>query len=57
MQKIKHFIRDDSGQDMVEYGLLAGFIALVAMAALIELGPAIKTVFENITDRLGGVPS
>ena len=35
--------RDDAGQDLIEYALLAAFVALGSVAALILLGPAIKT--------------
>ena len=33
---VKSFLRDESGQGMVEYALI---LALVAMAAVIALGP------------------
>ena len=33
MSFLKNFLRDESGQDMVEYGLLAAFISIVAIAA------------------------
>ena len=33
MTYLKNFIRDEEGQDMVEYALLLGLIALVAVVA------------------------
>jgi Flp pilus assembly pilin Flp len=36
---------DDSGQDLIEYALLVGLIALVAVTALTEVGKTIKDVF------------
>lgn len=36
---------DDNGQDLIEYALLVGLIALVAVSALTEVGTTIKEVF------------
>jgi Flp pilus assembly pilin Flp len=38
-------VRRHDGQDLIEYGLLAGLIALVAMAAVTAVGTTIKTMF------------
>ena len=35
----------EEGQDLLEYGLLAALIAVVAMAAVSNLGQAIYTLF------------
>ena len=45
--------RDDAGQDLIEYALLAAFVALGSVAALILLGPAIKTLFDTVVTKLG----
>ena len=37
-ERLKRFVQDDSGQDLIEYALLAGFISLVAMAAITPVG-------------------
>ncbi len=37
--------RGDLGQDLVEYGLLAGLIAVVAVSAVSVLGQQINQVF------------
>lgn len=37
--------RDDRGQDLIEYALLVGLIALIAVTALTEVGQTIKDVF------------
>jgi pilus assembly protein Flp/PilA len=37
--------RRDDGQDLIEYGLLAALIALVAIAGVSTLGNTISTVF------------
>lgn len=38
-------IRDDGGQDLLEYALLAALIAIAAVGAVTEVGTTIKTVF------------
>ena len=34
----KNFVQDESGQDLIEYALLAGFISLVAVVAITNVG-------------------
>jgi pilus assembly protein Flp/PilA len=53
MNYLKRFLHEDEGQDMVEYGLLAAFIAVVAFAAVQAVGDQVKIVFENIAKKLG----
>lgn len=44
--------RSEDGQDLLEYGLLAALIALVAFAAVTTLGNTIYTVFwQSIADN------
>ena len=35
LDHLHSFIRDESGEDLIEYGLLASFVAAVAMATII----------------------
>jgi Flp pilus assembly pilin Flp len=37
---------------MTEYGILLALIAVVVIAALLLLGPAIKSVFDSVTSSL-----
>lgn len=50
MTMIKHFISDEEGQTLVEYGLLISLIALVVIAVMTALGRRINTVF-NVVNR------
>jgi Flp pilus assembly pilin Flp len=45
---IGRLVTDDEGQDLLEYGLLAVLIAVVAMAGVTTLGQAIHTVFWEV---------
>ena len=45
-------IRDTRGQDLVEYALLAGFIAVAAGALLPTIATSISTIFSKLEDAL-----
>lgn len=45
-------LKEEKGQGMVEYALLVALIAVVVIAALLLLGPAIKAKFGAITTEL-----
>ena len=47
---IRRFIRDDGGQDMIEYSLLAAFISIVAWVVIQTIGNDVSTMYENIQD-------
>ena len=49
---VKRLITDEAGQDLIEYALLAAFIALGSVAALIVLGPAILSLFNTVVTKL-----
>ena len=45
---IIRIIQDRKGQDMVEYALLAGFIAVAAGALLPNISDSISTIFSRM---------
>lgn len=46
------FLRDDSGQDLIEYALVAGLIGLGAVVAMTTLSGKIGTAFTNVGSGL-----
>ena len=53
MKKLVNWLRnEESGQGMVEYGLILALIAIVVIVALTALGGKVKNVFENINNEL-----
>ena len=52
MNYLMNILRNDEGQDMVEYGLLAAFISIVAIAALQAIGPLVNAVYVSIQNAL-----
>lgn len=51
------FVRDDQGQDLIEYALLAGFISLVAVTAITNVGSGVNTVYGNIDAQVQSIPT
>ena len=49
-----HRAKSEKGQDLAEYALLIGLIALVVLAAVTLLGVNITAVFSNIANTVGG---
>lgn len=49
---MKNFFKDESGQGMVEYGLIIALIAIAVIAALTALGPKISGIFESAGSKL-----
>lgn len=42
----------EEGQTLVEYGLLLALIAIVVIAVLVLLGPAISGIFQSVNNQL-----
>ena len=45
-------LKDESGQDLIEYALVAGLIGLGAVVAMGTLSTSIKTAFNNVGSTL-----
>jgi pilus assembly protein Flp/PilA len=52
VNSVKSFVRNEEGQDLLEYALLVALIALVAIAAVTAAGGSVKTIFQKIADAL-----
>lgn len=53
MKKFFNWLKnEESGQGMVEYGLIIALIAVVVIAALVILGPKIAAIFTNIGNSI-----
>ena len=49
---MKKLIRDEEGQDLVEYALLLVFLALAAISILPTLGSSVNKVFSQSNSSL-----
>jgi pilus assembly protein Flp/PilA len=52
MQRLSQFIRDEEGQDVVEYGLLIATIAIVVLIGVGIFGNNINAWFQNLAGRI-----
>ena len=52
MELIRRFVQEEEGQGLVEYALIIGLIAVVAIAALTSAGGGIAAMFGKINDQL-----
>ncbi|HEV2572136.1 Flp family type IVb pilin [Methylocella sp. CPCC 101449] len=52
MKLISKFVRNESGATAIEYGLIAGLIAVVIIGALQFTGTKISAQFNNIANHL-----
>ena len=50
--RLRKLLRNDSGQDLLEYALLVALIALVAVGAITATGKNVDTIFDAITAKL-----
>lgn len=49
---LKWILSEESGQGMVEYGLILALIAVACIAALTTLGGNIRTLFEGLASKI-----
>ncbi len=52
MNQWRAFARDESGAAAVEYGLLAGLIAVVIVGSVTTLGTTLKGIFDTIASKI-----
>jgi Flp pilus assembly pilin Flp len=47
-----NFLRDEQGQDLIEYTLLLAFVALAAAALFINAGTSVNTIWTTANAQL-----
>jgi len=48
----RRLLRDDAGQNMIEYALVAALIALAAIVAIQGVATSLSTAFSKISSEL-----
>ena len=46
------FVRDEAGQDLIEYGLLIGIITAGAITFIAPIGSKVSSYFNNLNGNL-----
>ena len=49
---LKDLLREDAGQDLIEYALVAGLIGIAAVLAMSGLTTKVANSFNNVGSRL-----
>jgi len=52
MTLLKNFLREESGQDLIEYTLLLAFVALASAALFIGAGGSVAGIWSVANSRL-----
>ena len=49
---VARFVREDSGQDLIEYGLLVGIITAISAGVIGNIGGRVKTFYDNLWNAI-----
>ena len=52
----KRLVDDSTGQDLIEYAMLAGFISLIAIVAITAIGSGVNGVYTNMNAQIQTIP-
>ncbi len=56
-QMVTRGLREDSGQDLIEYALLAAFISLIAVAAISSIGLQVNSWYTGYDGTIKTIPT
>ena len=57
MNLIHRLVEDESGATAIEYGLIAGLVAVAIIAALTALGGSLQNLFSSVADTVNAATS
>ncbi|MCK4858009.1 MAG: Flp family type IVb pilin [candidate division Zixibacteria bacterium] len=49
---LRRLLHTEEGQDLIEYGLLAAFISIAALAAVKAIGPLVVVLYEAVVTAM-----
>jgi Flp pilus assembly pilin Flp len=53
---LDRIVREEEGQDIIEYVLLLGFISIIAIVAIEATGTNVNAVWEFVSEQVGSIP-
>jgi pilus assembly protein Flp/PilA len=53
---VARFVREESGQDLIEYGLLVGIITSVSVLTIRSLGGIVQNFYTQLQTNLTSAP-
>ena len=54
---LRNFIKDESGQDLIEYTLLMAFVALASASLFLSAGNSVSGIWGTANAQLGNANS
>jgi pilus assembly protein Flp/PilA len=54
---IARFVREDEGQDVIEYALLAAFLVVVVATIISTVGTDLVTIYQKVKAQTGAAAS
>ena len=57
MELLRRFVRDERGQDLIEYTLLMAFIALASAAIFVNAGASVNSIWTKASTQLSTAAS
>ena len=51
-KKIVGFVKDESGTETLEWGLVCGLIVVGAIAAITLIGPKVTAMWNNLNNKI-----
>lgn len=57
MNTLLRFLRDEDGQDLIEYTLLMAFIALASAAIFVSAGASVSGIWGTASNQLSNAAS
>ena len=57
MQAIRNFLKDESGTETLEWGLVCGLIVIGAITAIAIIGPIVKGWWKSTSDAVQAAPT
>ncbi|HEX4594113.1 MAG TPA: Flp family type IVb pilin [Bryobacteraceae bacterium] len=55
--RLRRLAGETKGQDLIEYALMAGFLAVAAAAVMPNIGSTLSTIFSQVTSVLSSASS
>jgi Flp pilus assembly pilin Flp len=49
---VSRFVREEAGQDLIEYGLLIGIITVLCIVSINAIGPKVAKYFSTLNAQL-----
>jgi len=53
---LTRLVREEQGQDVIEYALLAAAISVVAIPTVPTIGSQVNNAYSNINSKVGSIP-